>query len=369
MTFELQFQRYKRDRPSDLIFGIVTSVLLHVILFLGYYHWLKVAPSQKRSPEPIPIEFVDVPPNPKQVKPPPQTKRRAANNSVAGGKANPNQPISAARLRSPVAPKTSRRSSNSTLSSSTAVLPRPSQTQPRRSPRLRHSPSRQRLEKIEPAKSIATTPTIPKTKRLTREDLRPSRKASERLATRNTTNTPQPKRLTREVSPSRSSERLATRTTAKIPSSDQPSRTSGAASRLGGAISVSGRDQKGNYQAALPNSNRFNRGTQGIDASRDVDMGSYLMELQQRVRQQWIPGLTQSSQRTVVFFAVSRSGQVRGLRVIRPSGSSVTDQAALSAISRAAPFAPLPSGYSENYINIRFSFNINVSGQLELGVR
>lgn len=373
MTFELQFQRYKRDRPSDLIFGIVTSVLLHVILFLGYYHWQKIAPEQKRSQTPpIPIEFVEVPPNPQQVKPPPQTKRRAANDSVAGGKANPNQPISAARLAR-VAPKTSRRSSNSSLSSSTAVLPRPpqSQPQPRISPRLRHSPSRQRLEKIEPdPKSIATSPTIPKAKRLTREDLLPPKSVSERLATRTTTNTPKPKRLTREVSPSRSaSERLATRTTAKIPSQAQPSRTSGAASRLGGAISVSGRDQKGNYQAALPNSNRFNRGTQSIDASRDVDMGSYLMQLQQRVRQQWIPGLTQSSQRTVVYFAVSRSGQVRGLRVVRPSGSSVTDQAALSAISRAAPFAPLPSGYSENFINIRFTFNINVSGQLELGVR
>lgn len=134
-------------------------------------------------------------------------------------------------------------------------------------------------------------------------------------------------------------------------------------------MSVSSRNFKGNYQAALPNSNRSNRGTQGIDARRDVDMGSYLMQLQQRVRQQWIPGLTQSSRQTVVYFAVSRSGQVNGLRVVQPSGSSVTDSAALGAVSRAAPFAPLPTGYPRNSINIQFTFNINVSGHLDLRVR
>lgn len=370
MTFEQQFQRYKRDRPGDLIVGIVASVLLHVVLFLGYYYWQKITPEQKRSQTPpIPIEFVEVPPNPKQVKPPPQTKRRAANDSVAGGKANPNQPISAAKLAR-VAPKTSSRSSNSTLSRSArsvAVLPRPpqkSQPQPRKSPRLQQPSSQQRLEKIQPnPKSIATTPTIPKPKRLTRKNLLGPKSASDRLATRTTLDTSKPKPSTHNnlTPPKSASERVPTRTTAKIPS--------GAASRLGGAISVSGRDSNGNYQAALPNSNRFNRGMQGIDANRDVDMGSYLMQLQQRVRQQWIPGLTESSQRTVVYFAVSRSGQVRGLRIVQPSGSSITDSAALNAISRAAPFAPLPVGYSKNYINIRFTFNINVSGQLELGVR
>jgi TonB family protein len=119
----------------------------------------------------------------------------------------------------------------------------------------------------------------------------------------------------------------------------------------------------------LPNSNRFNRGAAGIDARRDVDIGSYLQQLQQQVRQQWIPGITQSSQRTVVYFVVSRSGQVSGLRIARPSGSNAIDRAALGAIQRAAPFAPLPTGYSSDYINIQFTFNINVSGELELWSR
>lgn len=338
------FQGYRKEHPRDLIFGMVASILLHSILFLTYY-WLKSTPEYKRSSPPIPIEFVEVPPNPQQIKPPPQTKRRAANDSVAGGKAIPNRPVAA----TPQA-----RSKSAT---STAVLPR--NQKPRLQPR-----------------NIA--PPISKPKRLTREDLLPPKPASERLATRinprrpvespSTSSQAQP-RLARSASKSQprpSPKRTATRTVPNIPS--QPSRRSGAA-RLGGSMSVSSRNFKGNYQAAVPNSNRLNRGGQGIDARRDADIGSYLMQLQQRVRQQWIPGLNQTSRRTVVYFVVGRSGQISRLRVVRPSGSSISDQAALGAVSRAAPFAPLPPGYSENYINIRFTFNINVAGQLELGVR
>lgn len=130
-------------------------------------------------------------------------------------------------------------------------------------------------------------------------------------------------------------------------------------------MTLSSRDLGGN----LPNSNRSNRATAGIDARRDVDMGAYYQQLQQRVRQQWIPGITQSSYQTVVYFVVSRSGQIRGLRVVRPSGSTAVDNAALGAIQRAAPFSPLPTGYSGNSVNIVFTFNINLSGQLELRAR
>jgi TonB family protein len=98
-------------------------------------------------------------------------------------------------------------------------------------------------------------------------------------------------------------------------------------------------------------------------------MGSYLQQLQRQVRQQWIPGMTQNSRQTVVFFTVTRSGQVTNLRIVRPSGSSTTDTAAVGAIRRAAPFAPLPSGFAYNSLKISFTFNINVSGGLDLWVR
>ncbi len=397
MTLDQKFYRDRRDRPGDLLVGIVVSILLHLTLFFGYDYWLRAfKPEPSLSSQPIPIEFVEVPPNPKQT-PPPQTKRRAANNSVAGGKAKPEQPVAVrlapsvvGRQRAQGARGARGRGENSIQNSQTErrssliakLKPRteawtPTIPQPQR-----------RTEALAKLNGVIAPTTIHSPKRQPRQDLLPPSTASSQVATRATRRISQPKPLsqTSSIAPtnihspkrqprqdlqprSAASSQLATRTTSKTQFQTQPSRTSGAASRLGGSMSVSSRNFNGNYQAALPNSNRFNRGAEGIDARRDVDMGSYLMQLQQRVGQQWIPGLTENSRQTVVYFAVSRSGQVSGLRIVRPSGSSITDSAALSAVSRAAPFAPLPTGYPKSYINIRFTFNINVSGQLELRAR
>jgi TonB family protein len=134
---------------------------------------------------------------------------------------------------------------------------------------------------------------------------------------------------------------------------------------LGGPVTLSQRNFHDNSHAALPNSNRLNQGLDGIDAQKD-DLGPYLAQLQQKVRQQWIPGHTQSSRRTVLFFTITRSGQVMNLEILRSSGFSSTDEEAVKAVSRAAPFLPLPPTYEENYLNIEFTFNINIYGQLDL---
>ena len=50
-----------------------------------------------------------------------------------------------------------------------------------------------------------------------------------------------------------------------------------------------------------------------------------------------MPQLTQSSWKTVIYFSVRRSGEVSNLQIARASGHSATDEAALSAVKRAAP--------------------------------
>ncbi|KAB8334591.1 TonB family protein [Scytonema tolypothrichoides VB-61278] len=169
---------------------------------------------------------------------------------------------------------------------------------------------------------------------------------------------------TQRIAPSRSQSQSTT--SPRKLSRSQTSAKSGAASSLGGTVSLSSRDFGSNNLAALPNSNRLNGGTQGIDARQDVDMSAYLQQLQERVKQQWIPGLTQSSQQTVLSFIVSRAGLVSNLQVVQTSGLTMTDEAALNAVNRAVPFASFPAEYPQNYIKIQFTFNINVYGQLEL---
>ncbi|MHC5926248.1 energy transducer TonB [Nostoc sp.] len=141
----------------------------------------------------------------------------------------------------------------------------------------------------------------------------------------------------------------------------------GAASLLGGTVGVSSQNYRGDQLAAVPNSNRDRIGTSGIDASsQDVDLTSYLNKLKQRVQQQWLPGMSQSNRRTVLNFTINRSGEVNNLNIVQTSGFRVTDEVAMNAIQRAAPFAPLPRGYPKNYIDIEFTFDINVYGELNL---
>ncbi|MEH2312164.1 MAG: TonB family protein [Nostoc sp.] len=158
-----------------------------------------------------------------------------------------------------------------------------------------------------------------------------------------------------------------TRLNGRTPSQARSSPKTGAASLLGGTLSVSSRNYRSDELAALPNSNRDHQATPGIDArSQDIDLTFYLKKLQQRVQQEWLPGLSDSNRRTVLNFTINRSGQVSNLNIAQTSGFSVTDEVALNAIQRSAPFAPLPTGYSKNYINIEFTFDINVYGQLNL---
>ncbi|WP_322646005.1 TonB family protein [Nostoc sp. ChiVER01] len=158
-----------------------------------------------------------------------------------------------------------------------------------------------------------------------------------------------------------------TRLSARTPTQAQSSLKTGAASLLGGTVGISSQNYRGDDLAALPNSNRDRQATSGIDArSQDVDLTAYLNQLKQRVRQQWLPGMSQSNRRTVLNFTINRSGQVSNLNIAQTSGFSVTDEIALNAIQRSAPFAPLPTEYPKNHLDIEFTFDINVYGELNL---
>ena len=393
MTKAEKIRDDRSDRPGELIFGIVISLLLHVVLWLGRNHWLQaVAPRQQPAPE-IPVEFVEVPPS--QTKPPPETSRRAANDSVAGGEAKPQKPLTAIKP-TPATPKTSNSNSPNPPAPKPqppkAIAPKP-QNQPSPPQRTATAPAtpQPRLEsppqppkppapkpqnQPSPPQRTATAPatpppqpTLPKpvptpTTPLPASPPSPQSKPQTPTAPTATNSNPLPRQQPTKSPATSSPPRQAAKTTPSKPTQSAPA--SGAASKLGGPVSLSQRQPGDSSQAALPNTNRSNPGEAGIDARQEVDLGSYLEQLRQRVRRQWIPGITQSSRRTVIHFAVNRSGQISQVRVAQPSGFSVTDQAALNAVQRAAPFAPLPPEYTDNYIQIRFTFNINVSGELEL---
>ncbi len=63
-----------------------------------------------------------------------------------------------------------------------------------------------------------------------------------------------------------------------------------------------------------------------------------------------------SKGRVVVSFSLSRSGGVRGVRVVRGSGNGSIDRAAISMVKRASPFPRMPAG---GPASMRFSVPIS----------
>ncbi len=136
------------------------------------------------------------------------------------------------------------------------------------------------------------------------------------------------------------------------------------ASLLGGTTTASSSRSAGN--GGFGDSGDFNPDRngpgQGVDAEQDPDFGPYLASLKRRVRRNWITPESGSSRRTVLNFLVSRSGGVNRLRVVRSSGSSSSDQAAMEAVRRAAPFGSLPAGFRGDNVEVTFTFDVNVFG-------
>ncbi|MBY0547389.1 MAG: TonB family protein [Candidatus Obscuribacterales bacterium] len=80
----------------------------------------------------------------------------------------------------------------------------------------------------------------------------------------------------------------------------------------------------------------------------------YLQVVQQKVQEQWTPEGGEESPPATVTFQIDSAGKINTPKLKRSSGSAALDRAALSAISKAAPFAPLQDGVKRITINYAF---------------
>ena len=93
--------------------------------------------------------------------------------------------------------------------------------------------------------------------------------------------------------------------------------------------------------------------------SDEVDFGSYLADMQRRIKKAWFPPKGNESKRISLKFKISKSGEVSRIRLVESSGLQIADAAAITAIETAAPFAPLPAG-APDQVEIKFTFDYNV---------
>lgn len=85
----------------------------------------------------------------------------------------------------------------------------------------------------------------------------------------------------------------------------------------------------------------------------------YMLWLQRKIRQNWLPPKDARSKRVEVLFSINRDGTMANLKITRSSGSSMADQAALRAVRNSARFRPLPK-YSPSSVDVKFTFDYNV---------
>lgn len=85
----------------------------------------------------------------------------------------------------------------------------------------------------------------------------------------------------------------------------------------------------------------------------------YLQILERKANENWIThGIIIAGKRAdpVVRFHILKNGGVDDLELEKSSGNAALDESALTAISKASPFPPLPADYGSDHLTVHFTF-------------
>ena len=98
--------------------------------------------------------------------------------------------------------------------------------------------------------------------------------------------------------------------------------------------------------------------------SKGVEFGPWLRRFVNQVKRNWL--VPQSawaiSGRVVIQFNVTRSGEIRDLRVVRPSEIEAYTTAAFNALKRSNPTLPLPPEYPDDqaFFTVTFYYEVRL---------
>ncbi len=89
----------------------------------------------------------------------------------------------------------------------------------------------------------------------------------------------------------------------------------------------------------------------------DFKYDYYLGLIRNKVDSRWSQPITYAQiKQTLIEFTINRNGGVDNAVVAESSGDYYFDQTALRAVSLSDPFPPLPRGYNENFLKVRYRF-------------
>lgn len=95
-------------------------------------------------------------------------------------------------------------------------------------------------------------------------------------------------------------------------------------------------------------------------------LAEYLRELHRIIKAAWSPP-RDTTRSTEILFRIKRSGELALVKVLRSSGDTDSDESAINAVTTAAPFKPLPAGYSLAGLDVDYTFNFTADRLTEVG--
>ena len=101
-----------------------------------------------------------------------------------------------------------------------------------------------------------------------------------------------------------------------------------------------------------------------LSDTQGVDFGPYLQRVVHDVRENWYRAIPESAWmgkkgKLTIEFAITKDGQVAGMKLVATSGDTPLDRAAWAGIEGSNPFPPLPSEFNGQYLALRFRFYYN----------
>jgi TonB family protein len=88
-----------------------------------------------------------------------------------------------------------------------------------------------------------------------------------------------------------------------------------------------------------------------------------MQDVLKKVKKNWYNLIPESANmkrvKLAIEFAITKDGQVAGMKLVSPSGDVALDRAAWGGITASNPFPPLPSDFHGPYLALRFRFFYN----------
>ena len=102
-------------------------------------------------------------------------------------------------------------------------------------------------------------------------------------------------------------------------------------------------------------------GDSGTGTSNEVDLSDYVAQMEKKIRKSWFPPKGEETKKIILKFKINSQGAASSVRLKASSGIMIADEAAMTAVKTASPFAPLPKG-APDPVEILFTFDYSVFG-------